>query len=103
MLKIEEKMGGRGFIWALHRDRDATETGRHAVTLNQASICLEVWLVGSIKSMKSIKQAQILFATPHPIIVFFVTNSRSHSKISLPPNVILFIVVNYAGSKEVIK
>ena len=61
MLKIEEKMGGRGFIWALHRDRDATETGRHAVTLNQASICLEVWLVGSIKSMKSIKQAQILF------------------------------------------
>ena len=44
MLKIEEKMGGRGFIWALHRDRDATETGRHAVTLNQASICLEVWL-----------------------------------------------------------
>ena len=62
MLKIEEKMGGRGFIWALHRDRDATETGRHAVTLNQASICLEVWLgpieawkSRSIKSMERIK------------------------------------------------
>ena len=64
MLKIEEKMGGRGFIWALHRDRDATETGRHAVTLNQASIFLEVWL-GSIKSVKRIKQAQIPSATPN--------------------------------------
>ena len=37
------------------------------------------------------------FATPRQVIVFFVTNSRSHSKISLPPKVILFIVVNYAG------